>query len=58
MFWIGVGTQVSKAYGFLKLASKPYTTEGCRALNATDAAIGGFSEWIPTTTTFSPIAQA
>ena len=29
MLWIGVGTQVWKARGFLKLASKPYTIEGC-----------------------------
>lgn len=58
MFWIGVGTQVAKAQGFLKLASKPYTTEGCRVINASSTALGDFSEWVSTTTTLAPIAQA
>ncbi|XP_045030203.1 sodium-coupled monocarboxylate transporter 1 isoform X2 [Daphnia magna] len=35
MLWIGIGTQVAKAHGFLKLTSKLYSTDGCRALNAT-----------------------
>ena len=29
MLWIGVGTQVAKAQGYLKLVPKPYSIEGC-----------------------------
>ena len=46
MLWIGVGTQVSKAYGHLKLIPKPYSIEGCRTLNTTTSDI---SEFVSTT---------
>lgn len=35
MLWIGVGAQVAKAQGFLKVPHKPYSTEGCPFNNAT-----------------------
>lgn len=35
MLWIGVGSQVAKAHGFLKLVPKPYSIEHCPALNLT-----------------------
>lgn len=33
MLWIGIGTQVAKAYGMLKLDRKMFTVTGC--VNAT-----------------------
>lgn len=35
MLWIGVGAQVAKAHGYLKLIPKPYNVEGCSAFNLT-----------------------
>jgi len=29
MFWIGIGTQMAKANGYLGVPAKPYSTEGC-----------------------------
>lgn len=46
MLWIGIGTQVSKAYGFLKLTPKPYSVQGCTALNVTTAAISSIQEQV------------
>ena len=42
MLWIGIGTQVSKAYGHLKLTSKPYTIDGCRLVNDTTSSVNEF----------------
>lgn len=54
MLWIGVGTQVAKAHGFLKLATKPYSTEGCRVLNETlDTTLADLGKWVSSTMTTS-----
>lgn len=38
MFWIGIGTQMAKANGYLKEPAKPYSIEGCFNLTGpTDA---------------------
>lgn len=50
MLWIGVGTQVAKAHGFLKLAHKPYSIDGCRLLNETlDATLADLGKWVSST---------
>ena len=50
MLWIGIGTQVAKAHGFLKLTHKPYSTEGCRVLNETlDATLADLGKWVSAT---------
>jgi hypothetical protein len=55
MLWIGVGTQVSKAYGHLKLIPKPYSIEGCRIANQTTSDI---SEFVSTTIASVAAAQS
>lgn len=57
MFWIGIGTQVSRSRGFLKLVPKPYSIEGCRVLNTTESLYEGVTAFVLTTTTASSIAQ-
>ena len=37
LLWIGIGAQVAKAQGFLKVPHKPYSTEGCPFNNETMA---------------------
>lgn len=44
MLWIGVGAQVAKANGFLKLIPKSYSTEGCTAFNLTSILLDAASE--------------
>lgn len=36
MLWIGVGTQVAKAQGYLKVPRKPVSFDGCPSFNGTN----------------------
>ncbi|XP_046639502.1 sodium-coupled monocarboxylate transporter 1-like [Daphnia pulicaria] len=57
MLWIGIGTQVAKAHGFLKLETKPYSIEGCRVINETlDTTLAELGRWMSSTMA-SPQAQ-
>ncbi len=57
MLWIGIGTQVAKAHGFLKLEIKPYSIEGCRVINETlDTTLAELGRWMSSTMA-SPQAQ-
>lgn len=53
LLWIGVGTQVAKAQGFLKVPHKPYSTDGCpyneTLTNFTTYSTTAFTEWETTT---------